>query len=127
MTKIDFEKLGNPAIYSLPNIVQKNIESYKKIKENYKDESGGSGQTAVTTVIGIIIFFLVIYMAHRRYVINNWEVGSLSFWGGWIVLGAVFFTPFAFLLLIAIFITQGYTFYGAYTPQPQSYRRVGGR
>ena len=66
-------------------------------------------------------------MAHRRYVINNWEVGSLSFWGGWIVLGAVFFTPFAFLLLIAIFITQGYTFYGAYTPQPQSYRRVGGR
>ena len=127
MTKIDFERLGNPAIYTLPNVVQKNIESYKKIKENYQDNSGGSGQTAVTTVISIVMFILVIYMAHRRYVLNDWPVASFSFWGGWVFLGALLFTPFAFLILLYIFLTEGYSFYGAYTPQPQSYRRVGGR
>jgi len=114
MTKINFEKLTNPGFINLPTLVQNTVRAHRADNENYQDVTHSrenydtdSPECIASIIVYFICFIAVIYLASRRYSINNWQYG-IGFWLGWIFLGALLFPALALLILIIIFITQGY-------------------
>jgi len=115
MTKINFEKLTNPVSINLPTLIQNTVRGHRADNENYHGVTTYSRENYDTDspggIASIIVYFIcfiaVIYLASRRYSINNWSYG-IGFWLGWIFLGALIFPAIALLILIIIFITQGY-------------------
>ena len=116
MTKINFEKLTNPTLINLPTLIQNAVRAHRADNENYDpldpyrenyDSDKPAAISPFTYVVYVLCFIAVIYLASRRYRINNWSYG-IGFWLGWIFFGAMVFPAFALLMLIIIFITQGY-------------------
>ena len=112
---INLEKLTNPGLMNLPTLIQNTVRTHRHNNENYEStlqsrENYDSEKADGTA--GFIVYFIcfaaVIYLASRRYSINNWSYG-IGFWLGWIFFGALIFPAIALLMLIIIFITQGYS------------------
>jgi hypothetical protein len=113
MTKINFERLTNPTLINLPTLVQNTVRTHRANNEDYESPTtrenfdASSPDGIISIIIYFICFIAVIYLASRRYTINKWSYG-VAFWLGWIFFGALIFPAFALLILIVIFITQGY-------------------